>query len=185
MHCAHVIDSEFIGRFLRFSEDPFLPFRESWEKEGGRENWPRPSWCWVMTAHSFVSSPGHQLFFFFSSSHFSLSHTYTHFSFSKEEDGAVSIKTYSSIKRRDPLVILHFFKKDPLYSFVYTISSFQIYPLYVRYAKCDKFSKWKILLSSFWKRDICYNFIMFERSEEGQEGMKTSTDRFFSLSKNK
>ena len=24
---------------------------------------------------------------------------------------------------------------------------------------------------------------MFERSEEGQEGMKTSTDRFFSLSK--
>ena len=102
-----------------------------------------------MTAHSFVSSPGHQLFFFFSSSHFSLSHTYTHFSFSKEEDGAVSIKTYSSIKRRDPLVILHFFKKDPLYSFVYTISSFQIYPLYVRYAKCDKFSKWKILLSSF------------------------------------
>lgn len=90
MQCAHLVDSDnkftffsrkFIGLFV-ISFRPFhfyifllflggwLFFWESFRKkaEREREDCAAPSWCWVMTAHSFVLSSsglaGHQLFSF-------------------------------------------------------------------------------------------------------------------------
>ncbi len=125
MQCACVIDSVQVGGnllifFSRFCRSfllllllgsPFSPpfwvfFWESWRGQRRSEGSSAPSWCWVMTAHSFVSSPGSSwsstLSPYTSSISRSLSHTLL-FSMKtlfagkakkKKRHSAVSIKTH-------------------------------------------------------------------------------------------